>query len=84
MSYIRFTADNFTEDQAAILSAVVELFCETAINEDDDADCTYYETELGQSYEFALAEDLDERVVEVIIDSLNDYLEDFTVEATGQ
>lgn len=84
MSYIRFTADSLTEDQAAIISAVVELFCENVIVEDDDFDCTYYKTELGESYEFALAEDLDERVVEVIIESLSNYIEDFTVEATGQ
>ena len=36
------------------------MFCDTVVNEDDDNDCTYYETELGESYEFALPEDLDE------------------------
>ena len=84
MSYIRFTASSLTEDQQDAIAAVVDLFCETAVFEDDDADCTYYETELGQSLEFALAEDLDERVVEAICDTLGAHIEDFTVEATGQ
>jgi len=84
MSYIRFTASSLTEDQQDAIAAVVDLFCETAVFEDDDSDCTYYETELGQSLEFALAEDLDERVVEAICDTLGKHIEDFTVEATGQ
>ena len=84
MSYIRFTADSLTEDQQDAIAAVVDLFCETVVFEDDDTDCTYYETELGQSLEFALAEDLDERVVEAICDTLGTHIEDFTVEATGQ
>ena len=84
MSYIRFTASSLTEDQQDAIAAVVDLFCETVVFEDDDADCTYYETELGQSLEFALAEDLDERVVEAICDTLGGHIEDFTVEATGQ
>jgi|TARA_B100001094_G_scaffold306922_1_gene338132 hypothetical protein len=84
MSYIRFTSSSFTEDQQNAIAAVVDLFCETVMLEDDDNDCTYYETELGQSLEFALAEDLDERVVEAICDSLGTHIEDFTVETTGQ
>lgn len=84
MSYIRFTSEQFTEDQLVAVATAVTTFCESQIVEDDDNDCTYYETELGQSYEFALAEDLDERVVEAIIDSLAQHIEDFTVEATGQ
>ena len=84
MSYIRFTANNLTENQVHAIATVVDLFCETMINEDDDADCTYYQTELGESYEFALTQDLPERVVEAIIDSLGAHIEDFTVEATGQ
>ncbi len=84
MSYIRFTATSLSEDQVQAIATVVDLFCETTISEDDDADCTYYETELGQSYEFVLAEDLNESVVEAIIDSLGKHIEDFTVEATGQ
>ena len=84
MSYIRFTADSLTEDQQDAIAAVVDLFCETVVFEVDDSDCTYYETELGHSLEFALAEDLDERVVEAICDTLGAHMEDFTVEATGQ
>ena len=84
MSYIRFTSEQFTEDQLVAVATAVATFCEAKIVEDDDNDCTYYETELGQSYEFALVEDLDERVVEAIIDSLAQHIEDFTVEATGQ
>jgi len=84
MSYIRFTASSLTEDQKDAIAAVVDLFCETVVFEDDDADCTYYETELGQSLEFTLTEDLDERVVEAICDTLGTHIEDFTVEATGQ
>ena len=84
MSYIRFTANSLTEDQQDAIATVVDLFCETVVFEDDDSDCTYYETELGQSLEFTLAEDLDERVVEAICDTLGAHLEDFTVEATGQ
>jgi len=52
--------------------------------EDDDNDATYYSTELGESIEFSVAQDLDERVVEAIIESLAAHIEDFTVEATGQ
>ena len=84
MSYIRFTAQQFTEDQLVAVATAVATFCESKIVEDDDSDCTYYETELGKSYEFELVEDLDERVVEAIIDSLATHIEDFTVEATGQ
>lgn len=84
MSYIRFTAQQFTEDQLVAVATAVATFCESKIVEGDDSDCTYYETELGQSYEFELVEDLDERVVEAIIDSLGTHIEDFTVEATGQ
>lgn len=84
MSYIRFTAETFNEHQVEALSALIEMFCEVVINEDDDTDCTYYETELGQSYEFALPKDLDEAVVEAIVDSFATWHEDFTVEATGQ
>ena len=84
MSYIRFTANNLTEEQVDAIVSAVDLFCETVINENDDSDCTYYETELGQSFEFALAEDLDERVVEAIIDCVAPHVSDITVEATGQ
>ena len=84
MSYIRFTAQQFTEDQLVAVATAVATFCENKIVEDEDSDCTYYETKLGQSYEFDLVEDLDERVVEAIIDSLGTHIEDFTVEATGQ
>ena len=84
MSYIRFTAPSLSEQQMETIAAAVDIFCETVVFEDDDADCTYYETELGQSLEFALAEDLDERVVEAICDTLGAHIEDFTVEATGQ
>ena len=84
MSYIRFTAKKLTKEQVDTIVSAVDLFCETVINENDDGDCTYYETELGQSLEFALAEDLDERVVEAICDTLGAHIEDFTVEATGQ
>ena len=83
MSYIRFTANSLTEDLRMLLLQWLTL-CETVVFEDDDSDCTYYETELGQSLEFAPAEDLDERVVEAICDTLGAHLEDFTVEATGQ
>ena len=84
MSYIRFTAESFDERQVEALSTLIEMFCDTVVNEDDDNDCTYYETELGESYEFALPEDLDEAVVEAIVDSFATWHKDFTVEATGQ
>jgi len=84
MSYIRFTAPSLSEQQMETIAAAVDMFCETVCLEDDDADATYYSTELGESIEFSVAEDLDERVVEAIIESLAAYIEDFTVEATGQ
>ena len=40
MSYIRFTATSLSEDQVQAIATVVDLFCETTISEDDDADCT--------------------------------------------
>jgi len=84
MSYIRFTANSLTEEQMETIALAVNIFAETVCMEDDDADATYYQTQLGESIEFTLAEDLDERVVEAIIDSLGAHIEDFTVEATGQ
>jgi len=84
MSYIRFTASNLSEEQMETIATAVNMFAETVCMEDDDNDATYYQTELGESIEFSIAEDLDERVVEAIIDSLAMHIEDFTVEATGQ
>ena len=84
MSYIRFTANSLTEEQMETIALAVNIFAETVCMEDDDADATYYQTQLGESIEFTLAEDLDECVVEAIIDSLGKHIEDFTVEATGQ
>ena len=84
MSYIRFTAPSLTEQQMETIALAVNMFCETVCIEDDDHDATYYKTELGESIEFTVAEDLDERVVEAIIDSLATHIEDFEVEATGQ
>tara|TARA_R110001592_G_scaffold43527_3_gene140981 strand:+ start:8563 stop:8817 length:255 start_codon:yes stop_codon:yes gene_type:complete len=84
MSYIRFTASNLSEEQMETIATAVNMFAETVCMEDDDNDATYYQTELGESIEFSIAEDLDERVVEAIIDSLAIHIEDFTVEATGQ
>lgn len=84
MNYIRFTAPNLTEEQMETIALAVNMFAETVCMEDDDNDATYYQTELGESIEFTLAEDLDERVVEAIIDSIAPHVPDFEVEATGQ
>ena len=84
MSYIRFTATSLSEQQMETIAAAVDMYCETVYMEDHDNDATYYQTELGESIEFSVAEDLDERVVEAIIESLAAHIEDFTVEATGQ
>ena len=84
MSYIRFTASSLSEQQMETIAAAVDMFCETVCLEDDDADATYYSTELGESIEFSVAEDLDERVVEAIIDCIAPHVSDFEVEATGQ
>ena len=84
MSYVRFTAQSLSEDHIETIALAVNTFCETVCLEDDDADATLYETELGTSVQFDVAEDLDERVVEALIDSIAPYIEDFTVEATGQ
>ena len=84
MSYIRFTAPSLSEQQMETIAAAVDMFCETVCMEDDDADATYYSTELGESIEFSVAEDLDERVVEAIIDCIAPHVSDFEVEATGQ
>ena len=84
MSYIRFTANSLSNEQMETIATAVNMFAETVCLEDDDNDATYYSTELGESIEFSVAEDLDERVVEAIIDSLATHIEDFTVEATGQ
>ena len=84
MSYIRFTASSLSEQQMETIAAAVDMFCETVCLEDDDADATYYSTELGESIEFSVAEDLDDRVVEAIIDCIAPHVSDFEVEATGQ
>ncbi len=84
MSYIRFTASSLSEQQMETIAAAVDMFCETVCLEDDDNDATYYQTELGESIEFSVTEDLDEGVVEAICDTLATHIEDFTVEATGQ
>ena len=69
MSYIRFTAPSLSEQQMETIAAAVDMFCETVCMEDDDNDATYYSTELGESIEFSVAQDLDEDVVEAIIES---------------
>ena len=84
MNYIRFTAPSLTEEQMETIALAVNMFAETVCMEDDDNDATYYQTELGESIEFTLAEDLDERIVEAIIDSIAPHVPDFEVEATGQ
>lgn len=84
MSFIRFTAPTLNQQQMETIATAVNMFAETVCMEDDDNDATYYKTELGESIEFTVAEDLDERVVEAIVDSIAPHVEDFEVEATGQ
>lgn len=84
MAYIRFTANTLSEHEMETIATAVNMFCETVCMEDDDHDATWYKTELGETVEFTVAEDLDERVVEAIIDVVAPHVEDFEVEATGQ
>jgi len=84
MSFIRFTSTSLSEQQMETITMAVKTFCETVCLEDDDNDATYYQTELGESIEFSVAEDLDERVVEAIIDCIAPHVSNFEVEATGQ
>ena len=84
MAFIRFTSSSLNEQQMETIAMAVNTFCETVCVEDDDNDATFYQTELGESIEFSVAEDLDERVVEAIIDCIAPHVSNFEVEATGQ
>tara|TARA_R110000868_G_scaffold44225_6_gene147898 strand:+ start:951 stop:1211 length:261 start_codon:yes stop_codon:yes gene_type:complete len=86
MDYIRFTLSALDEATIDTLALAVEHFAgDNMLAEGDDGmDATIYETEFGHSIEFALTGELSESIVEAICDSLGAYIEDFTVEVTGQ
>ncbi len=85
MDYIRFTVKELDESTIDKFALAVEHFVNENLTESEDGmDATVYETELGHSIEFALSEELNEKMVEAICDSLMPHIEDFTVEVTGQ
>jgi len=85
MDYIRFTVKKLDEQTMNKFALAIDHFVGESLTESDDGmDATVYETELGQSIEFALNEELSEDIVEAICDSLATHIEDFTVEVTGQ
>jgi hypothetical protein len=87
-TYLRFTLENtITEREEKLISLVVNEVAWSdfpLLEEDEDIfEGLVYETEQGHSIEFPLSKDLDENKVEQICDILGEYIEDFTVEASG-
>ena len=87
-TYIRFTLDRtITEREEKIISLIVNEVAwgdfPLLEDEDDIFEGLVYETEQGHSIEFPLTKDLEESKVEQIYDTLAEFVEDFTIEASG-
>ena len=87
-TYIRFTLDRtITEREEKIISLIVNEVAwgdfPLLEDEDDIFEGLVYETEQGHSIEFPLTKDLEESKVEQICDTLAEFVEDFTIEASG-
>ena len=86
-TYIRVTLDQpVTEQQEKIISLVVNEYVDSELpllEEEDVFEGLIFETEEGHSIEFPLTVDLKDHKVEQICNQLSEYIENFTVEASG-
>ena len=86
-TYIRVTMDQpVTERQEKIISLVVNEYVDSELpllEEEDIFEGLIFETEEGHSIEFPLTVDLKDHKVEQICNLLSEYIENFTVEASG-
>jgi len=87
-TYIRVTLDQpVTEQQEKIISLVVNEYVDSELplleGEEDIFEGLIFETEEGHSIEFPLTVDLVDHKVEQICNLLSEYIENFTVEASG-
>jgi hypothetical protein len=87
-TYIRVTLDQpVTEQQEKIISLAVNEYVDNELSllegEEDIFEGLVFETEEGHSIEFPLTEDLKDHKVEQICSLLSEYIENFTVEASG-
>ena len=86
-TYIRVTlAQPVTEQQEKIISLVVNEYVDSELpllEEEDVFEGLIFETEEGHSIEFPLTVDLKDHKVEQICSLLSEYIENFTVEASG-
>jgi len=86
-TYIRVTLDQpVTEQQEKIISLVVNEYVDSELpllEEEDIFEGLIFETEEGHSIEFPLTVDLKDHKVEQICNLLSEYIENFTVEASG-
>ena len=86
-TYIRVTLDQpVTEQQEKIISLVVNEYVDSELpllEEEDIFEGLIFETEEGHSIEFPLTVDLKDHKVEQNCNLLSEYIENFTVEASG-
>ena len=86
-TYIRVTMDQpVTERQEKIISLVVNEYVDSELpllEEEDIFEGLIFETEEGHSIEFPLTVDLKDHKVDQICNLLSEYIENFTVEASG-
>ena len=86
-TYIRVTLDQpVTEQQEKIISLVVNEYVDSELpllEEEDIFEGLIFETEEGHSIEFPLTVDLKDHKVDQICNLLSEYIENFTVEASG-
>ena len=86
-TYIRVTLDYpVTEQQEKIISLVVNEYVDSELpllEEEDIFEGLIFETEEGHSIEFPLTVDLKDHKVDQICNLLSEYIENFTVEASG-
>ena len=87
-TYIRVTLNQpVTEQQEKIISLAINEYVDSELSllegEEDIFEGLVFETEEGHSIEFPLTVDLKDHKVEQICNLLSEYIENFTVEASG-
>ena len=87
-TYIRVTLDHpVTERQEKFISLAVNEYVDSELplleSEEDIFEGLIFETEEGHSIEFPLTVDLKDHKVDQICNLLSEYIENFTVEASG-
>ena len=86
-TYIRITLNHsLTEQEEKIISLIINEYVDSELpllEEEGIFEGLVFETEEGHSIEFPLTVDLKDHKVEQICNLLSEYIEDFTVEASG-